>query len=154
MRKWLILLFALGVSSVQGAPAWTWVDANGQVHFSDTPVPGAKRVELASAQSFGRAQAQPQAQQSPAANEPGEPAGLANQYRTFNITSPTQQETLWNTGSVVNVQVALEPALRPNHRLDLFLEDLVEPICSADRHDSPACHWMPARLSVLQPVCN
>ena len=29
MRKWLILLSALSATTVSGAPAWTWVDANG-----------------------------------------------------------------------------------------------------------------------------
>jgi Domain of unknown function (DUF4124) len=123
MRKWLILLFGLVVSSVHGAPAWTWVDANGQVHFSDVPVAGAKKIELASAQADGAAPRQSQAQQGAApGTEPELPAERANQYRTFNITSPAQQETLWATGSVLNVQIELEPRLQPNHRLDLFLD--------------------------------
>jgi hypothetical protein len=121
MRKWLILLSALLVSSVQGAPAWTWVDANGQVHFSDVPVPGAKRIELTSAQAFGSAPRQAQAPQ-PAETKPEQPAESPNQYRTFNITSPAQQETLWNTGSALNVQIELAPRLQASHRLDLFLD--------------------------------
>jgi hypothetical protein len=122
MRKWLILLFGLMVSSVQGAPAWTWVDANGQVHFSDTPVPGAKRIELANAQAFGSAPRQGARQDTTPAAESEQAADREARYRTFNITSPKQQETLWNTGSVVTVQVALEPQLQRGHRLDLFLD--------------------------------
>jgi hypothetical protein len=120
MRKWLILLFGLVVSSAQSAPAWTWVDANGQVHFSDTPVPGAKRIELANAQGFGAAPRE--SGQEPTASESDQPADREARYRTFNITSPKQQETLWNTGSVVNVQIALEPRLQQGHRLDLVLD--------------------------------
>jgi hypothetical protein len=122
MRKWLILLFGLMVTSVQGAPAWTWVDANGQVHFSDTPVPGAKRIELANAQAFGTAPRQTASQEAAPATEPAEAGDRAARYRTFNITSPKQQETLWNTGSVVTVQIALEPQLQRGHRLDIFLD--------------------------------
>jgi hypothetical protein len=129
MRKCLILLFAFTATSVSGAPAWTWVDANGQVHYSDTPVPGAKQIELAGAQGFGS----PSRQQAPAGQEanqqPGQPAaasarptGAAQRYRAFNIVSPKQQETLWNTGSTVTVQVELDPPLQPSHHLDVFLD--------------------------------
>jgi hypothetical protein len=109
---------------VRAAPAWTWVDANGQVHYSDTPVPGAKQIELSGAQAFGSSTGQ-QAPPTPA----GQPAagaakstGAAQRYRTFNIVSPKQQETLWNVGTTVGVQIALEPALQPNHRLDVFVD--------------------------------
>ena len=122
MRKWLILLFGLVVSSAHGAPAWTWVDANGQVHFSDTPVPGAKRIELANAQAFGAAPRDSAQQGAAAPTETEQPAGRENRYRTFKITSPAQQETLWNTGSVLNVQIELEPQLQANHRLDVYLD--------------------------------
>src|SRR5262252_5615427 len=113
MRKCLILLLAFTATSVSGAPAWTWVDANGQVHYSDTPVPGAKRIELSSAQSFGST---PQRQPAPTSEQTARPAtapekanGGGQRYRTFNIVSPKQQETLWNVGQVVNVQVELDP---------------------------------------------
>ena len=33
MRKWLILLSALCGTTASSAPAWTWVDANGTVHY-------------------------------------------------------------------------------------------------------------------------
>lgn len=126
MRKWLILLSALSVTSVSGAPAWTWVDANGQVHYSDTPFPGAKQVELTGAQGFGTARPQPSAAASPARQAAPAPtngqAPAATIYRTFNIVSPGQQETLWNIGTTLTVQVALEPRLQSSHRLDVLID--------------------------------
>ena len=123
MRKCLILLFALTVGAVHAAPAWRWVDANGQVHYSDTPVPGAKQVELSGAQTFGSAARQ---QSTPgdrtASQTPGKTAAGAQSYRSFNIVSPQQQETLWNVGTVVNVQVELDPPLQPNHLLDIYVD--------------------------------
>ena len=126
MRKCLILLFALTATSVSGAPAWTWVDANGQVHYSDTPVPGAKRIELSSAQAFGSTQ---QRQPAPTPDQPArpttpaeKPTGGAQRYRAFNIVSPKQQETLWNVGQTVNIQVELDPPLQAGHHLDMYVD--------------------------------
>jgi hypothetical protein len=123
MRKCLILLFALTAGAVHGAPAWRWVDANGQVHYSDTPVPGAKQIDLAGAQTFGTSQRQPAS----AAGKTTDPSaakanGPAQSYRTFNIVSPRQQETLWNVGTVVNVLVDLDPPLAPNHLLHVYVD--------------------------------
>jgi hypothetical protein len=124
MRKCLILLFALMTGSVHAAPAWRWVDANGQVHYSDTPVPGAEQIELSGAQTFGSSPRQPPSTAGNPASSPAaqKPTGVAERYRTFNIVSPTQQETLWNVGTVVNVQVELDPPLQPNHLLDLYVD--------------------------------
>jgi hypothetical protein len=121
MRKCLILLFALTAGVAHSAPAWRWVDANGQVHYSDTPVPGATQVELSGAQTFGTAQRPPAAVRS-AGQSPANPAGRSESYRTFNIVSPKQQETLWNVGTVVNVQVQLDPPLKPSHLLDVYVD--------------------------------
>src|SRR4029450_11617808 len=124
MRKWLILLSALSVTSVSGAPAWTWVDDNGTVHFSDTPVPGAKQIEGTGAQGFGPAsRTQPRPTSTPgAANAAQTPPAATSAYRTFNILSPGQQETLWNIGTTLNVQIALDPRLQSAHRLDVLID--------------------------------
>src|SRR3954469_5955368 len=124
MRKCLIFLFALTTSWVHAAPAWRWVDANGQVHYSDTPVPGATQIELSGAQAFGSSARQPPPAANKAAGQaaPQRPTGTAQRYRTFNIVSPTPQETLWNVGTVVSVQVELDPLLQPGHMIDLIVD--------------------------------
>jgi hypothetical protein len=116
MRKWLIVLSALSGTTATAAPAWTWVDANGTVHFSDRPQPGARQVELAGAQGFGFGAT---ARSGPRATSPGDPAAP---YQSIDIVSPAQQETLWNIGTVLNVQVRFQPALQPGHRYDLVLD--------------------------------
>ena len=116
MRKWLILLFALPATTASSAPAWTWVDADGQVHFSDRPVPGARQVELAGAQAFaGQAAVRPIRPGSGGTN-------AAAPYRAIDIVTPAEQETLWNIGATLNVQVRFEPALQPGHRYDLMVD--------------------------------
>jgi Domain of unknown function (DUF4124) len=115
MRKWLILLSALSGTTAIAAPAWTWVDANGTVHFSDRPVPGARQVELSGAQGFG---AQAPARVAPADGD----AAQATPYQAVEIVSPADQETLWNIGATLHVQVRFQPALQSGHRYDLVLD--------------------------------
>lgn len=119
MRKWLILLSALTATTAQAAPAWRWVDQNGQVHYSDRPVPGATQIELAGAQGFG-APAAPRTNSTP--TPPATQAAATALYTSVDILSPAEQETLRGTGGSVTVRVAFEPALRPAHRYDLLLD--------------------------------
>src|SRR5262249_43907992 len=79
------------------------------------------QVELSGAQTFGTTQRP----SPPAADRPAGPAkatSAADRYRSFNIVSPRQQETLWNVGTVVNVQVQLDPPLQPGHLLDVYVD--------------------------------
>lgn len=119
MRKWLILLSALLGTAANAAPAWTWVDAEGTRHYSDRPVPGAEQVELAGAQGFGtvaRASRTRAAGDSATAGVPGAP------YQSIEVVSPAEQETLWNIGTNLPVQVRFQPSLQPGHRYDLLYD--------------------------------
>ena len=119
MRKWLILLSALLGTAASAAPAWTWVDEAGTRHYSDRPVPGAERVELVGAQGFGttaRAARGSAAGQGDVAGVPGAP------YQSVEVVSPAEQETLWNIGTNLSVQVRFQPALQPGHRYDLLYD--------------------------------
>jgi hypothetical protein len=116
MRKWLILLFALPATTASSAPAWTWVDANGTVHFSDRPVPGARQVDLAGAQGFGVVVPVPQG------SRPAAPGQAAAPYQSIEIVSPSDQETLWNIGTTLNVLVQFQPPLLPGHRFDVAID--------------------------------
>jgi uncharacterized protein DUF4124 len=117
MRKWLILLSALSGTAAIAAPAWTWVDANGTVHYSDRPVPGARQVELAGAQGFGGNQA---GRASRPGAAPATTPGAA--YQAVEVVSPADQETLWNIGTMLPVQVRFQPALQAGHRYDLLFD--------------------------------
>ena len=119
MRKWLILLSALSATTASGAPAWTWVDANGTVHFSDRPVEGARQIDLAAAQNIGTQPPPPAVRSSNTAAPAGERAAP---YQMVEIVSPSEQETLWNIGGTLNVQTRFQPALRPGHRYDVALD--------------------------------
>ena len=120
MRKWLILLSALSGTAASAAPAWTWVDEEGTRHYSDRPGPGAQQVELAGAQAFGSAARAPR---SSGATAQGGTAGVPGApYQSVEVTSPAEQETLWNIGTNLPVQVRIQPALQTGHRLDLLFD--------------------------------
>ena len=120
MRKWLILLSALSGTAASAAPAWTWVDEEGTRHYSDRPGPGAQQVELAGAQAFG---SEARAPRSSGATAQGGTAGVPGApYQSVEVTSPAEQETLWNIGTNLPVQVRIQPALQTGHRLDLLFD--------------------------------
>jgi hypothetical protein len=111
------LLSALSGTVASAAPAWTWVDAEGTVHYSDRPVPGATQVELTGAQLIGT----PARDRAPSTT--GQAAsGTAPAYQTIEIMSPAEQETLWNIGTALPVQVRFQPTLLPGHRYDVLLD--------------------------------
>ena len=118
MRKWLILLSALLGSAASAAPAWTWVDAEGTRHYSDRPVPGAEKVELIGAQGFGATTGR--AGRAPRAGDTAGVPGAA--YQAIEVVSPAEQETLWNIGTSLPVQVRFQPALQTGHRYDLLYD--------------------------------
>ena len=112
---------ALLAASALQAQIYRWVDENGVVHYSDTPHPGAEEVVLPDnppartpQQSFG-------AQRTP---PPGERQN-ANQpfnYESLTIASPAPEETLWNIEGQLNVNLNLQPALRPGHQVRVYFD--------------------------------
>ena len=121
MRTWLIFICMLLSTASLAVPVWTWVDENGQQHFSDRPIPGARRVELVGAPTISLLR------RAAAPAPPSAPNGVAAPtqappYTTFAVASPAEQQTLWNIEGRLDVLVELTPALRPGHRLDAYLD--------------------------------
>src|SRR5262245_7844728 len=106
-----VLWLATGLAAA--GPAYRWVDAQGQVHYSDRPVEGAKEVELKTTQSYT-----PPAIDTATASASGTPAPTpaaaddAAIPKTVSIVSPTQEQTLWNLGGRLPVAVAVDPPLQ------------------------------------------
>ncbi|HEX7080974.1 MAG TPA: DUF4124 domain-containing protein [Gammaproteobacteria bacterium] len=119
MRKWWLSLIALASGAASAVPVWRWVDENGVTHYSDLPVPGAERIELTSAQTI-RSQARAAPSVAPPAAE--QPRAQAQPYRRFNVITPSQQQTLWNIGGTLDVQLDLDPPLQAGHTLDVYLD--------------------------------
>lgn len=108
----LILLTTLAYAEGE---TYRWVDERGVVHFSDRPHPGAELIQLRPAQGFAAPAAQTAAAASAGATEP-----LG--YDVFEVSSPRNEETLWNIATEMSINLSIRPALRPGHRIDLRVD--------------------------------
>jgi Domain of unknown function (DUF4124) len=126
MRKVALLLLigcaTLALSELgRAAETWKWKDANGVVHYSDRPVPGAERVDVVAPKpSSPAAAAEPRA-----AAASTEPRQAANQqtivpYDRCVIAAPDHEVT-FNAVDSVAAGVLLEPALQAGHRIEVLL---------------------------------
>ena len=101
-RTILVLLGLLAAPCLMAEEAYVWTDENGVVHYSDRPMPGAKRVELHApntSQSPSRQSAEPSADGEEQAEEPA----AAFRYESFEVATPGPEETLWNIEGTLNV---------------------------------------------------
>lgn len=120
--RWLIFLLAIA-PILAFADTWRWVDENGVVNYSDTPHPGAERVDLRVIQTTPFAEASESAVPGEAAGTTGETTGAASaSYESVSILRPQPEETLWNLEGQLDVQVSVEPEIQSDHRLKLYLD--------------------------------
>ena len=122
IRTILVLLGLLLAPFATAAEAYVWTDENGVVHYSDRPVPGARRIELAEPNT-GQSPAprRPAAAGDEPAEEPAE-SDAPFRYESLEIASPGAEETLWNIEGVLNVSLALNPPLQPGHQVRAYFD--------------------------------
>jgi Domain of unknown function (DUF4124) len=110
----------LAAFAVQAAVVYKWVDADGVVHFSDQPSPGAEKIFTSSSTSAGSAPAA----RSPAGSQTVSPsAGAATSglgYSEFSITSPVNDQTFFGD-DVVSARLDLAPPLKANQSITWHL---------------------------------
>jgi hypothetical protein len=101
----------LAASVAQAAVIYKWVDADGVVHFSDQPVPGAEKIITAGKSLNGYAAPGAPASANPSGQQPR--AGAAAQARPAGITivSPQPEQNFFNDEpiNVVLSQLELKP---------------------------------------------
>lgn len=106
---------------------YKWTDADGVVHYSDQPAPGAEKV-LVSPESLNRASSTAVPAAKPAAAQKKQKPGL--KYLSFSIAAPTAEQTFFD--SPVTVILILDPPLDQSHTLTWYLNG--EPL--ADQQNS------------------
>jgi hypothetical protein len=116
----IFILLALFAADSALAQAYTWIDENGIVHYSDRPEPGAKRINLPESKKSG-GPAAPARTASGADQDEGAPA-QPFRYESLEVVAPGPEETLWNIDGVLSVSLALSPALRPGHQVRVYFD--------------------------------
>jgi hypothetical protein len=104
---------------------WTWKDANGVVHYSDTPGPGAVKVDInvspgqpgAAPSSGSRNQGEGRGE-----GEPPRDAAQAVTYSMLAITQPANETSYFDADAVVEVQINSEPSLADGDSLYLYVD--------------------------------
>jgi hypothetical protein len=121
------LFFGISALLLGGAivaeEAYRWVDADGVVHYSDRPEPGADAIQLPTYQQPASSRAPvPASNDQSRNNNQGENATQPFSYESLSIASPAAEETLWNIEGVLNVSLGLAPALQSGHRVRVYFD--------------------------------
>lgn len=116
-RSWILVgAWASGLIplAAHAVAVYKWTDAQGVVHYSDQPVPGAEKMSTSSgpghAGILGQTAAGPGSSGPPASKKP--PTGLSS--ATVAITSPGPQQT-FTGGESVPVALSISPEVKAGY---------------------------------------
>ncbi len=112
------MLATLAAFAGQAAVVYKWTDADGVIHFSDQPAPGAEKIHT-SAGSLNGAAAPTRSNLDVAPDGAQREAPVLG-YTEFAIASPVANQTFFGD-EVINAGLALEPAIKANHTLTWHL---------------------------------
>ena len=102
--------------------AYTWVDEDGVVHFSDVPVEGAEVINISEySRTTGASLTRARPENRNSSAESATPAP-AFQYESISITVPGAEETLWNIAGTLSVTVRVNPPLQSGHQIRAYFD--------------------------------
>lgn len=113
--SWLLLLCL--VPAVSAAEIYRSVDEDGNVVYTDQPIPGGKPVDLPELSTYESPPAPAISPQPSAATEPA-----AQGQSTLNFVQPSADETIFDNQGNVMVAVRVEPPLTRDQQLALQLD--------------------------------
>jgi Domain of unknown function (DUF4124) len=122
IASFLLLVVAFDVSATE---VWRWKDADGVVHYSDSPVPGAERINVGPAPQLGSPSADSGTPAFPAA-QPQSSGDSTVRYKHCLIAQPQNDASFFAADSV-NASLEIEPALQPGHQIQVFLNGAAYP---------------------------
>lgn len=122
MGAWSLVALAITVvavgSDAPGTTTYRWVDAQGVVHFSDTPQPGAQQLQIQPAQTY-RAPAVAPSAASPT-TRPSEPPSRSP-YQSCAIVQPETEQSFYAPEDIP-VSVRLDPPLRGDDQVSVAFD--------------------------------
>ena len=123
----IVIVLGLLASSSALAQAYKWTDADGIVHYSDRPQPGATEVDLGKYRSpqSGSLVRKPLPRRSSTADDA---ATSTFRYSSLAVTSPAAEQTLWNIEATLSVSLALSPELQSGHRVRVYYDGALQEV--------------------------
>lgn len=118
----ILVLVGLFAAAAATADVWRWVDDDGVVHFSDTPIEGAVRVDTSESSRTTGARVFTPPPQIGTGDEPAPEAQEPFSYESLTFTSPAAEETLWNIEGTLSVSLALTPGLQSGHQVRVYFD--------------------------------
>jgi hypothetical protein len=113
----LLATASLAQSTTMRREVWQWRDENGVTHFSDQPVPGARKIVLSGANPTAAA---PSSAAAAAVTRPAAPAAV--RYTRLEIWQPANDEAFFGADAEVNVRLRSDPPLAQGDRLLTYLD--------------------------------
>lgn len=119
----MLLLLGCLLASVSHAQStrteiWAWRDANGVMHYSDAPAPGARKIVIAGDST--RTATAPSVPPTIRPTKP--PTAPETTYSLLEIVSPANETAFFGTDAVVQVRLRSVPALAPYDNLLTYLD--------------------------------
>jgi len=115
--SFLLLGLVLAANAAE-TEIWRWKDANGVVHYSDSPAPGAERVQSSAPRPSTPAPSFTPAPGEQSAAPP--PLQAGERYTRCAVLQPTNDQTFFAVNTVA-ATIAVEPALQDADRIQVFL---------------------------------
>jgi hypothetical protein len=119
VRRGLVALCLLAIGGwAAAATLYKWVDAQGVVHYSDTPHEGAEKIQVSGAQTYHNT---PAPAVPGAALAPPAPPGASAGYVSCAIASPGADTNLFAPQSV-EVSVRASPGLHAGDSISVYMD--------------------------------
>jgi Domain of unknown function (DUF4124) len=129
-------LLASGSGAVaQTVTTYRWVDAQGVVHYQDTPKAGAQIIQLQSAQTYRAPPLPSAASRAATAATQQDPA---SPYQSCGIAEPAPETSLF-APDTVPISVSIAPGLRPGDQVVLTVDgSALEPAAGGQQYQVAA----------------
>jgi hypothetical protein len=134
-----VLALLSAVASAGGTTLYRWVDAQGVVHYSDSPQPGAQKVDIQPAQTY-KAPTVSQASAAGSSSSGGSNSSGSSVAGTYScsVASPQTDQSFFAPESV-DVFVTVSPGLQEGDEVQISV-------------DGTALPTMGAQANIVQPA--
>jgi len=114
----LLYLFSSLVTSSE-TKIYRWVDENGKMHFSDTPIPGTEQINVKESNLLSSPKPKSKAKVSQQEKNKDEKPAITYQAT---ITSPEDDKALRSNNGTINIHVVTKPEKENTQKLQLYLD--------------------------------